>query len=44
MEKWDKNKFQGKRKDQVDYSYMVVFVGFLLLIIMLISSIVYNFS
>lgn len=36
MEKWDSNKWQGKKRKQVDYSHGLAFVGFTLLFLMLI--------
>jgi len=39
MENWNRNEWQGKRKDQVDYSYKAVLF---VLILGIIGAIVYN--
>ena len=36
MEEWDKERWQGKRKNQVEYSEQVGLLSFILLIILLI--------
>ena len=43
MKEWNKNDWQGKRKEQVDYSAKVLFFGTIALIIMIIASAVSTF-
>lgn len=43
MENWNKNDFQGKRKDQVDYAAKALFFGSIALIIVVIASAVSTF-
>jgi hypothetical protein len=38
MEDWSKDNWQGKRKEQVDYSYKVMFYGTIILVSMIIIS------
>ena len=39
MKEWNRNEWQGKRKDQVDYSYKITLYT---LLIGLIAGIIYN--
>lgn len=41
MEEWDCNENQGRRKDQVELTYKVLFVTGLLLLTYLISNSIY---
>lgn len=41
MEEWDCNENQGRRKDQVELTYKVLFVTGLLLLTCLISNLIY---
>jgi hypothetical protein len=43
MENWNKNDFQGKRKDQVDYSAKVLFFGSIAFILLIIISAISTF-
>jgi hypothetical protein len=43
MENWNKNDWQGKRKDQVDYAAKALFFGSIVLIIMVIVSAISTF-
>ena len=39
---WDRNDWQGRRKDQIESSYKIMDVGFVLILIFTTIGIVYN--
>lgn len=43
MEEWDCNENQGRRKDQVELSYKILFITGLLLVTFIISNSLYLF-
>jgi hypothetical protein len=43
MENWNKNDFQGKRKDQVDYASKALFFGSISFILLIIISAISTF-